>query len=99
MPIYAGLFGCDTLTAAWQAALLSTQMLRGTLPSLAALQGRQPNDWRDEQPGRMLHEARTGPLAVLNYKPSRALLRLHQKNWRRSPAFRHARAFWMWVVG
>jgi glycogen debranching enzyme len=29
------------------------------------------DDWRDEQPGRMLHEAHTGPLAALDYNPRR----------------------------
>src|SRR5262249_41125727 len=33
------------------------------------MQGKEVNDWRDEQPGRMLHEAHTGPLAALNYTP------------------------------
>ena len=27
------------------------------------------DDWRDEQPGRMLHEAHTGPLATLGFNP------------------------------
>ena len=43
-------------------------MLRGTLYELARWQD-GTNDWRDEQPGRMLHEAHTGPLAALNYNP------------------------------
>jgi glycogen debranching enzyme len=32
-------------------------------------QGTEVNDWRDEQPGKMLHEAHTGPLAALYYNP------------------------------
>jgi glycogen debranching enzyme len=68
-PIYVALFGRDTLTAAWQAALASADMMRGTLPELANWQGTEHNDWRDEQPGRMLHEAHTGPLAKLNLNP------------------------------
>jgi glycogen debranching enzyme len=69
LPMYIALFGRDTLTAAWQAAFASTAMLRGTLPVIAKCQGESVNDWRDEQPGRMIHEAHTGPLAVLNYNP------------------------------
>ena len=69
LPIYVALFGRDTLTASWQAALASTAMLRGTLSELPKWQGKVENDWRDEQPGRMLHEAHTGPLAILNYNP------------------------------
>src|SRR5579864_5764527 len=69
LPIYIALFGRDTLTAGWQAALLSTSMADGALRELPKWQGKVENDWRDEQPGRMLHEAHTGPLAALNYNP------------------------------
>lgn len=69
LPIYIALFGRDTLTASWQAAMLSTDMMQGTLYELPKWQGKTENDWRDEQPGRMLHEAHTGPLAALNYNP------------------------------
>jgi glycogen debranching enzyme len=69
LPIYIALFGRDTLTASWQAALASTSLMRGTLRELPKWQGKVENDWRDEQPGRMLHEAHTGPLAMLNYNP------------------------------
>jgi glycogen debranching enzyme len=69
LPIYIALFGRDTLTAGWQAGLVSTGMMRGALYELPKWQGKLENDWRDEQPGRMLHEAHTGPLAKLNYNP------------------------------
>jgi glycogen debranching enzyme len=69
LPMYVALFGRDTLTVAWEAAPVSVDLMRGTLPVLTRLQGREVNDWRDEQPGKMLHEAHTGPLSALNYKP------------------------------
>ena len=69
LPFYVALFGRDSLTAAWEAAPVSTSLMRGTLPALAKMQGKAINDWRDEQPGRMLHEAHAGPLAALNYTP------------------------------
>jgi hypothetical protein len=69
LPIYVALFGRDTLTAGWQASILSTSMADGALRELPKWQGKVENDWRDEQPGRMLHEAHTGPLAALNYNP------------------------------
>ncbi|CAN7421708.1 amylo-alpha-1,6-glucosidase [Brevundimonas sp. LjRoot202] len=69
LPLYVALFGRDTLTAAWEAAPVSTDLMRGTLPVLADWQGKEVNDWRDEQPGRMLHEAHDGPLAALNFNP------------------------------
>jgi glycogen debranching enzyme len=69
LPMYVALFGRDTLTAAWEAALAGPEMMRGTLAELGRWQGRETNDWRDEQPGRMLHEAHTGPLEALNFNP------------------------------
>jgi glycogen debranching enzyme len=69
IPIYVALFGRDSLTAAWQAAMLTPDLMRGSLQALAHLQGRERNDWRDEAPGRLLHEAHTGPLEVLNVNP------------------------------
>jgi glycogen debranching enzyme len=69
LPVYVALFGRDTQATAWQAGMLGPEMLQGTMLELARWQGRETNDWRDEQPGRMLHEAHTGPLAALNFTP------------------------------
>lgn len=68
-PIYVALYGRDTLTVSWQSAILSTAILQGTLPQLARWQGTEVNDWRDEQPGRMIHESHTDPLSALNFIP------------------------------
>lgn len=68
-PIYVALYGRDALTVAWQSAILSTAILQGTLPQLARWQGTEMNDWRDEQPGRMIHEAHSDPLSALNMIP------------------------------
>ncbi len=68
-PQYVALFGRDTLTTAWQAAWLDTGMLTGTLTQLADLQGTTVDTWRDEEPGRLIHEAHTGPLEMLSYNP------------------------------
>lgn len=69
LPLYVALFGRDTLTASWEAAPVTLDLMRGTLAVLAEYQGRRKDDWRDEEAGRMLHEAHTGPLGVLNYRP------------------------------
>lgn len=69
LPIYLSLFGRDTLTTSWQAAMVGPEMMQGTLPELARWQGTVDNPWRDEQPGKMLHEAHTGPLAWLRFNP------------------------------
>ena len=69
LPTYVALFGRDTLTAAWEAALLGPELMQGTLPTLARWQGTRVDDWRDEAPGRMLHEAHAGPLELLRFNP------------------------------
>lgn len=69
LPLYIALYGRDVLTASWQAAILGPEMMDGTLRALARRQGTVVDDWRDEQPGRMLHEAHTGPLAALGFNP------------------------------
>lgn len=69
LPLYVSLFGRDTLTAGWQAGLIGPEIMSGTLPLLADLQGTRVDDWRDEQPGKMLHEAHLGPLATLGFNP------------------------------
>lgn len=69
LPTFTALFGRDSLTASWQAAILGPDMLTGTLDAVARLQGREEHAWRDEQPGRMVHEAHTGPLSALNFIP------------------------------
>ena len=71
LPLYVALFGRDTLTTGWQAGILGPEIMAGTLPVLANLQGERVDDWRDEQPGKMLHEAHTGPLSMLDYDPRR----------------------------
>lgn len=69
IPSYLALFGRDMLASAWQASLLSTDMGMGALSLLAKLQAHDKNDWRDAQPGKMLHESHTDPLSVLNFTP------------------------------
>jgi glycogen debranching enzyme len=69
LPVYVALFGRDTLLTALEAALVSPALLRGGLYQMAHWQGTVVNDWRDEQPGRMLHQAQTSPLSALNFNP------------------------------
>ena len=69
VPMFVALFGRDALNTATLAAALGPELLRGTLAELARWQGREDNPWRDEQPGRILHEAHPGPLKQLNFNP------------------------------
>lgn len=69
LPWFTGLFGRDALTAGWQAALLGPELMRGALEAVAGFQGRVDDPWREEQPGRMIHEHRRGPLARIEARP------------------------------
>jgi glycogen debranching enzyme len=69
LPIYQQIFGRDSLTASWQALLAGPTMLRDALLLNAAHIGRRIDDWRDEEPGKMLHQARHGPLSKLGIDP------------------------------
>ena len=69
LPEYVALFGRDSLAASWEAQLISLDMTGGTLLQLAQTQGTKIDDWRDEQPGRIVHELHTNPLATLKFTP------------------------------
>jgi glycogen debranching enzyme len=72
VPTFTGLFGRDALTAAWQSALVGPEIMRGTLAVVAATQSHEDSAWRDQEPGKMIHELRRGPLAELDIIPQRA---------------------------
>jgi glycogen debranching enzyme len=69
IPTYMEVFGRDMQAAAWQASMLSPDLLRGALNFLDKLPAVEKNDWRDAEPGRIPHELHTDPLAVLNFHP------------------------------
>ena len=72
VPKFTGFFGRDTLTAGWQAAMLGPEPLRGALEIAARTQGTRSDPWTEEEPGRMVHEMRRGPLSMLGVRPHRA---------------------------
>ncbi len=69
IPNYIGLFGRDTLMAAWQSALLNRATLRGTLRLLGKWNAKEYNDKFDAQPGKVLHQRQLSPLALLGKTP------------------------------
>jgi glycogen debranching enzyme len=69
LPQYVGLFGRDALASSWQSLLLTRDMTEGALRELSKWQATASNDWRDEQPGKIVHEVHTNPLSVLNFNP------------------------------
>ena len=63
IPWYATLFGRDALIAAYQALGVNSDLAWSTLRGLAELQGREADEWREEEPGKIIHEDRLGELA------------------------------------
>lgn len=62
IPWFATIFGRDSIVAAYQSLSLNPQLAIDTLRVLARYQGREYNDWRDEEPGKILHEYREGEM-------------------------------------
>jgi glycogen debranching enzyme len=62
-------FGRDSLITCLQAMIVQPSIAQGTLRFLARWQGTEVNDWRDEEPGKILHEVRQGQLANLGQVP------------------------------
>ena len=69
VPWFSTLFGRDSLITAYQALLVNPELAKGTLAKLAQLQGQKVDDWRDEEPGKILHEVRVGELAAVGDIP------------------------------
>jgi len=69
VPWYDTLFGRDCILAAIQIMPYHAESAEGTIKLLAEYQGRVNNDWRDEEPGKILHELRIGEKANLNKIP------------------------------
>jgi glycogen debranching enzyme len=73
VPAYPAFFGRDAVTAGWQAASIDCgDSLDAALTRLGRMQSNRFDDWRDEQPGRIPYQVRTGPLALLNLNPNAA---------------------------
>jgi glycogen debranching enzyme len=63
IPWFATLFGRDSLIAAMQTLMFNPTLAQQTLSVLATYQGQGENDWRDEEPGKILHELRFGEMS------------------------------------
>jgi glycogen debranching enzyme len=72
IPWFSVPFGRDSLITAIQTLALQPRIAYGSLRFLAENQGAQINDWRDEEPGKILHEVRMGEVARLGQVPHAA---------------------------
>src|SRR5262249_12090771 len=60
LPWFMTVFGRDSLITAYQALPYAPELAEATLRVLAARQGSRVDDFRDEEPGKILHEIRVG---------------------------------------
>ena len=69
LPWFMALFGRDSILMAYQLLPFQPDVARTTLEALAGLQATERDDFRDAEPGKILHELRHGELAALGVKP------------------------------
>ncbi|MBI4491504.1 MAG: amylo-alpha-1,6-glucosidase [Chloroflexi bacterium] len=69
IPWFSVPFGRDSLITSIQTLVLRPDIAYGTLRFLAEHQGARVDDWRDEEPGKILHEVRLGELAAIGQVP------------------------------
>jgi glycogen debranching enzyme len=69
VPWFSTLFGRDSIIAASQILILDPTIARDTLLVLADYQGKTDDDWREEEPGKILHEIRSGEMARCHEVP------------------------------
>ncbi|WP_340008872.1 amylo-alpha-1,6-glucosidase [Paenibacillus sp. FSL K6-0276] len=69
LPWYAVPFGRDSLITALQLLPVHPEIAKGTIMTMARYQGEKSDSWRDEQPGKIMHELRDGELANTNQVP------------------------------
>lgn len=69
VPWFATLFGRDSLITSLQTLAYGPDTAADSLRLLARHQGSEVSGWRDEEPGKILHELRVGELARMNKIP------------------------------
>ncbi len=69
VPWFVTLFGRDSLTVSYQNMAVSPGFARGALRRLAEYQATERDDWREAQPGKIMHEIRFGELAHFHKAP------------------------------
>jgi glycogen debranching enzyme len=69
VPWFVAPFGRDSLITCMQTMMLNTSPSYDTLKMFSDLQGTVIDGWRDEEPGKIMHEIRHGELASLNEIP------------------------------
>ena len=69
LPWFMTMFGRDSIFTSLQALPFTPELAATTLRALGAWQGSRVDDFRDEDPGRILHEMRYGELTAFEERP------------------------------
>jgi len=69
LPWFMTIFGRDSIFTSLQALPFTSEPARTTLRVLGDWQGNRVDDFRDEDPGRILHEVRYGELTAFQERP------------------------------
>jgi len=85
LPWFMTIFGRDSILTSLQALPFNSELAATTLLALAERQGTRIDDFREEDPGRILHELRYGELTAFEERPH-------------SPYYGSADATPLWVV-
>lgn len=69
LPWFMALFGRDSLITSYQALPFVPELAATTLRALAARQASERDDFRDAEPGKILHELRFGEMTYFDERP------------------------------
>ncbi len=69
LPWFMALFGRDSILTSFQTLPFTPRLAAVTLQTLAHRQGRRDDAFRDEEPGKILHESRLGEMTAFEERP------------------------------
>lgn len=69
LPWFMTIFGRDSIITSLQALPFAPELAEATLLTLAAWQGSVVDDFREEEPGKILHELRYGEMTAFGERP------------------------------
>ena len=69
VPWFVAPFGRDSLLTSYESLSIQPELARKTLLLLASLQATEDDPWLDSEPGKILHEIRSGEMAAAGLTP------------------------------
>jgi glycogen debranching enzyme len=81
LPWFMTIFGRDSIFTSLQALPFTSELAATTLLALGERQGTRIDDFRDEDPGRILHEMRYGEMTAFEERPHYVILLDEYERW------------------